>query len=160
MILLSNASGDEIDVSLRLAHRDPGLYTSQDVEVLVSTAVDGLGAERQRQEEIGLLDASYGRHYFAIQQEVRTKHAEDRERLAAEAYTAADNLRICTKGNSPECVSQKGHLRPFRYIVSRKERSPQLRLGAEEGENAGRGLNHLNSLRLAEARHTCVVADR
>ena len=64
-------------VGLRLRHRHAWLQPRHQVVVLVAAAVDGVGAERQRQEDVHLPDARDGRHDLVVQQEVGPQHAGD-----------------------------------------------------------------------------------
>ena len=72
-------AGDHADVRLRLRHRHARLQAGHHVVVLVAAPVHGIGAERERHEDIHMPDAGHGGHDLVVQQKLRAQHAGDGE---------------------------------------------------------------------------------
>ena len=89
LVLVADPRRNRADVRIRLLHRHPVLETGHQVVVLVAAAVDRIGAERQRQEQIHLPDARDRRHDLGVQQELGSEHAGDRELVLVGAVADA-----------------------------------------------------------------------
>ena len=75
LVLLADASGNHVDVRLRLPHRNSRLQAHQDVIVFVAPAFHGIGVQRQRQEDVHLVHWSFRRHHFRVEHESALQHA-------------------------------------------------------------------------------------
>ena len=77
-------------IGLRLPHGDARLQLHHQVVVLVAAILRGVRAQRQRDEDIGLVHGAFGGHHFRIEPEIRPQHARHGEWLAVEGDAAAD----------------------------------------------------------------------
>ena len=94
LVLLANPRGDGGDVRVRLRHRHARLQARHEVVVLVAAAIHGIGAERERQEQVHLPVLADRRHDLGVQQEVGPEHADDLELV----------LRLARPGDQPLSV--------------------------------------------------------
>ena len=74
-VLLPNAAGDDVDIRLRLPHRNARLQPHHHVVILVSALLRRIRSERERREYIRLIHGTFGGHGFGAEHEIRTQHA-------------------------------------------------------------------------------------
>jgi hypothetical protein len=149
-------------------HGHTGLQPGHDVVVLVAAATFGVGAKRERQEEIHLLDAGHRRHDLAVEQEVGVEHADNfelrdrvlRRRKAVEHDRLADDVRICVERDLPEPVAEDDDGCLSRRVLVRQEQSAAGGLRAEHVKQVRRRLEHLNPLRFGKGRLAAAADQR
>ncbi len=161
-------AGDHADIGLRLLHADAALQTRHQVVIFVAAPVDGIGAQRQRQNDLGFANVAYGRHYFVIEQEIRPQHARHRElvlifaRAAAprsvQRHALAHNVRIAVEQALPRVIAEDRHRRLAGRIVFRQQHAAHQGLHSEQPEQPRRRLQQVHPLRPVEPHQSAGVA--
>jgi hypothetical protein len=146
-----HARGEDVHVGLRLLERHAGLELGEDVEVFPAPVGTGRLVERERQQEVDVLDAVHRRHDLLVEHEVGRHHADDRERVPLSV-----RLLPMTDGSEPNRRFQKPLLRmttgglPGVSSSAVNTRPPPP--GAEDGKERGRHPGAVNALRHAASR--------
>ena len=160
LVLVANPGGNHAHIGLRVGHRHTRLEARHDVVVLVSPPGHGIGAERQRQEDVHPPDARDRRHDLVVQQKIRTEHAGDRELVlslprslddAVHRDAAADDVRIRVEDASPEAMTENHDRRLARRVLFGQEQPAVERSRAQQVKQARRRPQRFDTLRLIEA---------
>src|SRR4029078_9544700 len=117
-----------------------------EVSERVTAAIQKIGAEWQRQEQIHPLRARDRRHDLGVEQEVRAQHADNLElvvrvllsRESVEDDRLADDARIAVECSLPERIAQHDDGRLAGCVFVGKKQPAVKGLGAEQVEEAQR----------------------
>ena len=160
LVLHPDAIGDDIDVRLRLLHRNTRLEPHQDVVVLVAPPLHRVRAQGQREKNVHRRHRPFRRHDLGVQQEAGLQHARHGERIAVQGNALADDVGIGIEKPLPDRVAQNRDRRFAGRVFIRCRQPAQVRPRAEHPQQAGLCAHGVHPHRLIAAGEREVAALR
>ena len=133
-ILLLHSIRDSVHLGLRAFDGDAGLERREDVVVLAVALRLRAGGQRQRKQQIDVLNPVHRRHDLFVEREVFRHHADHGEVVAVERERLADDRRIGAEASLPESVRENHRQRLPRLILFGGKHSAQCDVRAEDGK--------------------------
>ena len=152
--------GESLELGSRLLDRRARRQRREDVVVLAVSDPRRVGRQRQRQQDLRLLDDAERRHDLARELEGGRQHPDHFVRLTVQRQRAADGVGAAAVAAHPRAVRQQCLAARARRVVGGGEEGADERLRAEHCQQVRGDADRPYPLRLAVAGEVRVGADR
>jgi len=158
-MLLAESGGDGVHFGLGLLDRHTGFEASDDVVVFMVTIVGSGLRESKRDDKFGEFRPTERGDNLMWNGKVLGQDADDGKRLAVDAESLAEDVRIAAVTAGPRAVSQENSRGLSGGVLPEGEEATEAGFRAEHGKEIRRKADNADAFRWAVASEILVATD-